>query len=125
MAPGCQGQILVIVSDPSLADALGALLANAGYSVHAESCRSSAMRYAWEHCPDLVIVDQQVRDLQESFVRSEVRHHCQVMIVPIILLSPCAPLNDQAPWALDRVDAYLPASYEPAALLEVVSSFLS
>jgi len=125
MATGCRGQILVIASNVSLAGSLSVLLATEGYTVHTESCGLSALRYAWKHCPDLVIVDQQIQDLEEGCTCSEVRHHCQVMIVPIILLSPYAPLNDQAPQVIDEADACLPASCEPATLLGVVSSFLS
>ena len=115
-----QEQILVIERDAAFAGYLTALLESAGYGVHTEGYSAAALHYATAHCPDLVILDVQLIEIDGARVCPELRNCCSFMAVPIILLTTSYQVVSSAYGA----DAWLIKSCEPDAILNTIERFL-
>jgi DNA-binding response OmpR family regulator len=77
--------ILMVEDDPAIADALGALLRDAGYAVEHEPAGRPALARLLERPPDLLLLDLRLPDLDGMEVCRLARRRAQGL--PIVMLT--------------------------------------
>ena len=114
--------ILVVEDDQLLADSLRRLLETSGYDVHEATCGTSALSYASNHRPDLVILDLRLPDMSGYEVSRELRRMCQPWAVPVVMLTGMDRPIDQLRGFAFGADVYLTKPCEPDELLKTVGT---
>lgn len=119
------GQRILIVEDEELiANVLKRCLESEGFRAHIELSGESALSYAAEHRPDLVLLDLQLPDLHGYEVCKALRALYHAWTLPIIMLTGMdAPLDRLRGYAYGA-DAYLTKPFEPPALLPMITLLL-
>ena len=120
MTRGRQKELLVVEDDPAVARVVQQRLQQAGFTVHAESSGTSALVYAAEHQPDLVILDVRLPDLSGYEVCKRLRALCHPWSVPVLMLTGMDRPSDQLRGFAFGADAYLTKPYEATELLKTV-----
>lgn len=117
-------RILIVEDEEAIANLLKQYLDKEGFDVHVEWCGASALTYAAEHRPDLVILDLQLPDLHGYEVCKALRALYHAWTLPIIMLTGMdAPLDRLRGYAYGA-DAYLTKPFEPPALLPMITLLL-
>ncbi len=117
-------QVLIVEDDPSVAKVLKTRLGTVGYGVHVEPCGSTALRYAAEHRPDLVVLDLRLPDLGGYEVCRQLRRLYQPWSVPVLMLTAMDRPIDQLRGFAHGADAYLTKPYSSDELLQTVELLL-
>ena len=125
MTHASRAHILIIEGDVELAARFTALFESVGYTVHTEFHGATALSYATRHCPDLVIVNMQLPDMNGYQVCWELRNRCEVMIMPIIVLTAVDDPADHLRGFTAGATICLPVSREDALLHTVTLLFES
>ena len=124
MVAACIERILVVEDEDDIALILKARLESAGYEVHTETYGSSALSYAIEHHPDLVILDVKLPDLWGRDVCQELRKVYERAELPVLMFTVMnGPIDDILGFAAGA-DAYLTKDCEPTELLDTVDQLL-
>lgn len=116
--------ILVVEDERKLADILRIRLESVGYQVHLEYQGVSALHYAQEHRPDLVLLDLKLPDLHGYEVCRQLRSMYHRWDVPIIMLTAMGLPVDELRGFAHGADAYLTKPCEPSELVQTVSTLL-
>ena len=117
-------QILVVEDDHAMADMVRQRLESAGFSVHTEGQGVTALSYAAERRPDLVILDLRLPDMGGYEVCREIRKLYNRWDVPILMLTGMDKPVDELRGFAHGADAYLTKPYEPSELLQTVTLLL-
>ena len=121
---GPQKLILVVEDDPSTSKVLRTRLESEGFLVGIEGYGTTALRYAAEHQPDLVILDLRLPDMHGYEVARQLRQLFHPWALPILMLTamdqPLAQIRGFAYGA----DAYLTKPYDATELLKTVALLL-
>ncbi len=117
-------QILIVEDFEALARALRTLLELSGFEVHTEGSGHSALSYAAEHHPDLVILDLGLPDINGYQVCRALRKQYHASVVPVVMLTARDQPVDQLRGFGHGADAYLTKPCEPEELLKAVSRLL-
>lgn len=113
-------RILIVEDEAAIASLLQQCLEREGFDIHVESCGASALSYAAEHRPDLVMLDLQLPDLHGYEVCKALRALYHAWTLPIIMLTGMdAPLDRLRGYAYGA-DAYLTKPFEPPALVPMI-----
>ena len=119
-----QAQILVVEDEERLADLIRRHLAMAGFEVHAELRGTSALRYAAEHRPDLVLLDLRLPDIGGYELCRTLRKFCDRSVVPIVMVTAMNQPVDRLRGFAQGADAYVTKPFQLTELLETVSLLL-
>jgi two-component system alkaline phosphatase synthesis response regulator PhoP len=117
-------KILVVEDEEALARFLSWELESGGFDVHAEYCGESALSWAADHRPDLVILDLRLPDMHGYQVCKELRKLFHPWDVPILMLTAMDKPIDQIRGFAHGADAYLTKPCEPNELFKTISLLL-
>jgi DNA-binding response OmpR family regulator len=78
------------------------------------------LAYVASHTPDLAIVDLRLPDMNGCRLCLELRNRYQVMMVPVVMLTPPGATTDEAYGA----DAYLTKPIDPAAVITTIAGLM-
>ena len=107
-------KVLIIEDDKSISGFMKAILMTNGYDVLTASTGSEAFSMISSHCPDLVLLDLGLPDLDGSTIIEVVRQWTQL---PIIVVSARSGEKDKVD-ALDKgADDYITKPFSPEELL--------
>ncbi len=115
-----QKMILLVDDDDALVAVLAVKLKSVGYRVHAERCGTTALIYAAEHRPDLVILDLRLPDMDGYEVCRRLRGFYGRWDVPILMLTGMDRPIDEVRGFAHGADAYLVKPCEPLELLNTI-----
>jgi DNA-binding response OmpR family regulator len=119
-----QRSILVVEDDANLAQSVRRLLEGAGYQAHIENSGPSALTYASNHRPDLVILDLLLPGMLGYDVCRELRHLCHPWTMPVLMLTGMDRPIDQLRGFAFGADVYLTKPCEDDELLKTVGVLL-
>ena len=117
-------RILVVEDEESIAHLLTRCLEVEGFDVHAEFCGESALSYAAEHRPDLVILDLLLPDLHGYEVCKALRALYHSWTLPIVMLTGMDTPLDRLRGYAYGADAYLTKPFNPPAILPTITLLL-
>lgn len=117
-------RILVVEDDPSAARMVQLTLESSGYQAETVSSGGSALTYAAEHRPDLVVLDLRLPDMTGYEVARELRRIYHPWDVPILMLTAMDRPIDELRGFAHGADAYLTKPYESSDLLRIVALLL-
>ena len=117
-------RILIVEDDESLARLVKSHLARAGYDAHAELEGKSALAFAAENNPDLVILDLVLPDMSGYEVCAELRRMYHPWILPIVMLTALGQPKDKLLGFSHGAEAYLMKPVAAAELLSTVGDLL-
>ena len=117
-------RILLVEDEEDVALVLKTRLEAVGYDVHTETFGSTAVSYAVEHQPDLVILDIRLPDLGGYEVCQELRRFYGRGHLPILMFTVLEGLNDDIRGFASGADAYLNKRCAPNRLLATVNQLL-
>ena len=118
-------RILIVEDEQSIATLLTRCLEMEGFDVHAETTGESALSYAAQHRPDLVILDLRLPDLHGYEVCKALRALYHSWTLPIVMLTGMDTPVDRLRGYAYGADAYLTKPFEPPALLPTITFLLS
>ena len=124
MTGGSRGKILVVEDEEKIAGLLMSRLEGAGYSVHTEAHGRTALSYAAEYPPDLVILDLKLPDMGGYEVCKELRHLSRHWVIPVLMLTGMTQPIDQLRGFAYGADAYLTKPFELSKVLEIIAELL-
>ena len=124
MADTARQRILLIEDDQALSRVLSMLLASSGFDVHSESSGLTAINFAAEHRPDLVILDLRLPDISGYEVCKELRKIYNRWDVPVMMLTGMGQPSDQLRGFAHGADAYLTKPCESTELLGTIALLL-
>ena len=116
--------ILVVEDDEGIARLLKRYLESVGFAVHNSLTGTTALRYAAEHKPDLVILDLRLPDVHGYEVCKELRRLYESWAVPIMMLTSLDAPTDRLRGFAYGADAYVTKPFEPPELLSTISLLL-
>jgi two-component system OmpR family response regulator len=119
------GRILVVEDEGDMALVLQHRLKAVGYDVHTEGFGSTALSYAVEHQPRLVILDINLPDLGGYAVCQELRKMFPRTEVAVLMFTGLnGPIDDIYSYA-SGADAFVTKSIAPAELLKLIQELMS
>lgn len=124
MMEGKEKEILVVEDDQAAARMVTLFLASSGYQVETAYTGGSALAYAAEHRPDLIVLDLRLPDMNGYEVARELRRIYHPWDVPILMLTAMDRPIDELRGFAYGADAYLTKPYESNDLLRVVALLL-
>lgn len=113
-------EILVVEDDHGVAELLRRGLGSLGFAAHTESYGKTALSYAAEHRPDLVILDLKLPDLDGYQVCKELRQLYHRWDVPILMLTGMDQPSAQLRGFAHGADAYLTKPFDMMELLRTI-----
>ena len=116
--------ILIIEDDGDMAKMLQRRLQSVGFGVHTEDRGETALSYASEHQPDLVILDLNLPDMSGYAVCKALRKLYDAWTPPILMLTGMSEPVDKLRGFAHGADAYLTKPYEPTELVKTISTLL-
>lgn len=114
-------KLLVIDDDVRLSEALIAYLHKYSYETYHASHPSEGLKAVGSFCPDLIILDIMMPDMDGLEVCREIRRDSEV---PIIFLSARGETTDRIVGLEIGADDYLPKPFEPRELVARIESVL-
>ena len=114
----------IVLPDP-LAEALKRRLQLEHFIADTVSSGKTALSWAAEHQPDLVILDLQLPDVHGYDVCHALRKLYHPWTVPILMLTGMDRPVDQLRGFAHGADAYLTKPYQPGELLKTVNLLLA
>ena len=124
MTPAKRTHILLIEDHPEAAEMVKCCLEPSGYTIHVEGSGKDGLSYAWEHQPDLVILDLKLPDLHGYEVCEELRRLFRGRELPILMLTVMNEPMDRFLGISHGADVYLTKPFEPAELRSTVERLL-
>ncbi|MBC8098918.1 MAG: response regulator [Armatimonadetes bacterium] len=101
------------------------ILQHAGYDVVEAVTGESGVVAAISHCPDLVLVDINLPDIDGLEVTRQLKHNYAMAHIPIIALTANAMVGDRERMLTGGCDGYLAKPVARQDLLDTVSRFLA
>ncbi|MBI3293076.1 MAG: response regulator [Elusimicrobia bacterium] len=117
-------RILVVEDEPAAGMLLSLLLESSGYEVSVANCGATALSFAADQRPDLVLLDLRLPDLPGYQVCRELRKLSHSWEFPIIMLTAMDRPIDQLRGFAYGADAYLTKPYDSSELLKTISILL-
>ena len=124
MAEAAQKHILIVEDEEAEATLLKLLLESAGFQVHTEAGGKLALGYAFEHRPDLVILDLKLPDMHGYEVCQAMRKLSHPWPVPIVMLTGMERPIDQVRGFAFGADAYLTKPCDSNELLKTIEQLV-
>jgi DNA-binding response OmpR family regulator len=125
MVTTCPERILLVEDEEDVAFVLKTRLERQGYDVHIEAFGSTALSYATEHRPDLVILDLKLPDLDGYAVCQELRRLYSRDDVQVLMFTGLDEPSHELRGRATGADAYLTKRVQPAELFSTVTRLLS
>jgi DNA-binding response OmpR family regulator len=118
-------KILLVDDEPDTLNITSSRLKSAGYIVLTAANGKQALLAAVVHKPDLILLDLGLPDMEGSAVCRSLRASDQTNAIPIIAVT--ARYSAEVPDGKRAlpIEGYLVKPFEPAALLDIVSTVLS
>lgn len=113
-------KIIVIEDDDDILDLMQYVLEDEGYLVWA-SDRSEHVDVIAEHQPDLVLLDDRLRDDYGHVICSRIKSHPRTKHIPVILVSATRNLDKVAEDC--NADDFLPKPFDLYDLLKLVKQY--
>jgi len=117
-------RILLVEDEEALARLVKWQLEAAGFEVQIETLGKTALSYAAEYRPELVVLDLRLPDVHGYQVCRELRKLYDPWSVPILMLTAMDRPIDQLRGFAHGADAYLTKPYDPHELLKTVTLLL-
>lgn len=114
-------KIFIVEDDADLSEAIQLILREEGYET-AASLDKNSIKGVILHMPDLVLVDNRLKDGFGSELCVSIKNHPLTNHIPVVLISGWANLADIARDC--GADAYLNKPFEMTRLLETVDKHL-
>lgn len=121
MGDATQQRILVVEDDMEMAALVQARLESYGFAVHTELSGKSALSYAAEHRPDLVILDLRLPDIHGYQVCRELRKIYHPWDVPVLMLTAMGQPIDELRGFAHGAEAYLTKPVKSSELMKTVA----
>lgn len=110
-------KIFIVEDDNDLSEAIQLFLKAEGYYTTAYADKNS-IKGVILHMPDLVLVDNRLKDGLGSELCKAIKQHPLTMNVPVIMISGCDGLADIADGC--GADAYLSKPFDMIELIELI-----
>jgi len=117
-------RVLIVEDEEALSRLMRWQLESVGFEVKTETHGATALAFAAEHRPDLVILDLRLPDIHGYEVCRQLRKVYHPWIVPILMVTAMDKPIDQVRGYAHGADAYLTKPYEEAELLRTVTLLL-
>ncbi len=117
--------ILVIEDQEDNRRIMRDLLTSAGYNVIEEVTGEEGVTAAETHCPDLILMDIQLPDLDGYEATRQIKANPALRSIPIIAVTSYALSGDNAKAFEAGCDAYVSKPFSPRELLAKIREFLS
>ncbi|MBN1780864.1 response regulator transcription factor [bacterium] len=115
------GRILIIDDDEKLNALLREYLGQFGYETESVLSPGEGLQRIRRQCPDLVILDVMLPDMDGFEVCREIRKDCHV---PVIMLTARGDVTDRIVGLEMGADDYLPKPFEPRELVARIQAIL-
>jgi DNA-binding response OmpR family regulator len=110
-------QVLVVDDDPDIRESIVEALKIAGYQVGAAATGAGALAACQQHCPDLVLLDQMLPDVDGLEVCRRLRDGAPTKRVPIVFLTARTSEKDRVRGLAAGADDYVVKPFSTAELL--------
>ena len=120
-----QTRILVVEDEEALARLIKGHLERAGYEVRTEGRGKTAIGFAAEHWPDLVVLDLMLPDMSGYEVCLELRRLYRPWILPVVMLTALDRPKDKLLGFSHGADAYLTKPVATSELISTVAEMVS
>ena len=117
-------RILLVEDEVALANLVKWQLESAGYEAEVETTGKAALASATDQCPDLVILDLRLPDINGYEVCRELRKLHHSWGLPVLMLTAMDKPIDQVRGYAYGADAYLTKPFDPNELLKTVALLL-
>jgi DNA-binding response OmpR family regulator len=117
-------RVMVVDDDPDIRVSLEEALKMAGYEVDSAGNGAAALAICREHCPDLVLLDQMMPDIDGLEVCRRLREAPSTARVPIVFLTARTSEKDRVRGLAAGADDYVIKPFSTAELLLRVRAVL-
>lgn len=121
MTTGLHNKILVIEDDPGIATFLKTTISTAGYDVLIAKDGKTALQMISSHCPDCILLDLGLPDMDGSDIIRDVRNWTQI---PILVISARSMEQDKAAALDSGADDYMTKPFGAIELLARIRTAL-
>ncbi len=121
----CRGDLLIVDDDVSVLLTLMALMEREGYEVRSATNGQTALMFAWEDPPELILLDIGLPDVSGLEVCRRLKEDCRTAHVPVIFISALHEVEDKVQgFAAGGVD-YIPKPFRGEEVLARVATHLA
>ncbi|HSR13566.1 MAG TPA: sigma 54-interacting transcriptional regulator [Thermodesulfobacteriota bacterium] len=121
----CRGDILIVDDDLSALQTLGALLTREGYEVRSAPTGQTALTFAREDPPELVLLDIRLPDMDGFEVCGELKREPQTANIPVIFISALEETGDKIKGFTAGAVDYVTKPFQGGELLARVETHLA
>jgi CheY-like chemotaxis protein len=114
--------VLIVDDDKDIVTVLKLILAGENYSVLTASTGVEGYHMATTACPDLILMDYMLPDMNGDEVTVKIRNHLKSKSMPILLIS--AAHNAEIIAKTAGMDGFIPKPFEMEKLLEEVKKYM-
>lgn len=122
-APAPEPQVLLVEDNDAIRGAFTALLESSGYRVVGAPNGADALRLAGEDCPDLVILDLGLPDVNGLEVARALRRAPETARIPIVALTGQALETHREASLASGCSVYLTKPVDTHELLRIIGEF--
>ena len=122
MSTVIHNKILIIEDEPGIANYLKTIVSAAGYDTIVTGAGKTALQMISSHCPDCVLLDLGLPDMDGSEIIRSMRSWTQT---PIIVVSARCTEKDKAAALDNGADDYITKPFSPSELVARVKAHLS
>lgn len=108
-------QILLVEDDSSLADGLCKALRNEGFVTNHVAAGAAAIHVVETECPDIVVLDLGLPDMDGLDVLKKIRRHSSTL--PVLILTARSSIDARVSGLEGGADDYLPKPFEMPELI--------
>lgn len=119
-----QTRILLIDDDPLMQHIVSTALAKEDWTVTLAESGTQGMRLAWEHRPDLILLDVLTPDQDGFSVCYQLRNHTLTANVPIIMLTALGEIGEKVRGMQMGADDYITKPFDPRELVSRIQAHL-
>ena len=124
MSPAAAPRVLVAEDDPDILALIAYRLERSGYDVITAPDGAEALRLAFEHHPDLLVLDVMMPRIDGYGVTRAIRQHPATERTPVLLLTARVQEADVAQGFEAGADDYLKKPFSPQELRARVQAIL-
>lgn len=116
--------ILIVDDEEDVLDLLQLVFETSGFVVRRASTGKSAVSSAWEHPPDVVLLDVMMPEMDGWQVLRTLKGDERTRNVPVVMLSARAERRDKMIGLQEGAEGYIAKPFSPAEVVREVQSFL-
>ena len=119
-----QRTILIVDDEEDVLDLLQLVFETSGFAVRRASTGKAAVSSAYEHPPDVVLLDVMMPEMDGWQVLRTLKADERTRSVPVVMLSARAERRDKMIGLQEGAEGYIAKPFSPAEVVREVQSFL-